>query len=284
MGGGKKPGIVDRFCSQQRVWEEGQCDSQGRPKILHPNNRLDSEVHTDLGNIIGPKQFTLVPPRRRDCRRQQGAVRISLLGRSDTRFSVESYTVGLRELHATDAKTHLEQHVVPGVLMKDEYGNFSSSKKASRPTSVLQCCIPGPLRERLPHITRVLTVPLPFRGENHLVYPKIGYDSQFGTYLVAGAPAITPMSLKEALRVVNQVHSEFCFTGEQSRIHAIARFLTPFGRAILGWTTRVPLWFYFGNRPRTGKDYAQASHTSHTRARLLRICPLARNQRKPPNV
>ena len=35
----------------------------------------------------------------------------------------------------------------------------------------------------------------------------------------------------------------------------IARLLTPFARGFLGWTTRVPLWHYAGNRPRVGKDY-----------------------------
>ena len=34
--------------------------------------------------------------------------------------------------------------------------------------------------------------------------------------------------------------------------------LTPFARGLLGWTTRVPLWFFCANRPRAGKDYLAA--------------------------
>jgi hypothetical protein len=50
----KEPGVVDRFCKRARVYEPGQQDEE-RPRVLHPNDRLDSEVHTELGSIIRPK-------------------------------------------------------------------------------------------------------------------------------------------------------------------------------------------------------------------------------------
>ena len=58
--------------------------------------------------------------------------------------------------------------------------------------------------------------------------------------------------------MLERIHAEFPFTNEQSRTHALARLLTPFARGLLGWTTRVPLWFYLANRPRAGKDYLAA--------------------------
>jgi hypothetical protein len=63
------------------------------------------------------------------------------------------------------------------------------------------------------------------------------------------------MPIAEAWSLIADLLSGFCFTNEQSRTHAIARMLTPFARALLGWTTRVPLWVYIGSRPRCGKDY-----------------------------
>ena len=75
-------------------------------------------------------------------------------------------------------------------------------------------------------------MPLPFRPRDskRLIYPSKGYDPRFLTYLVDDAP------LDRALEVIEWVHREFCFTNDQSRIHAIARFITPFARGILGWT------------------------------------------------
>ena len=66
------------------------------------------------------------------------------------------------------------------------------------------------------------------------------------------------MPLQKALSVLDHIHSEFCFTSDLSRTHAIARLLTPYARGILGQTTRVPFWFYCANRPRAGKDYLAA--------------------------
>ena len=74
-------------------------------------------------------------------------------------------------------------------------------------------------------------MPLPFRRGDTLDYPSKGYDSRFGTYLVEDAPRVDlKMPLKRAREVLTEILHEFCFTNEQSRIHAIARLLTPFAR------------------------------------------------------
>jgi Bifunctional DNA primase/polymerase, N-terminal len=51
----QEEGIVDRFCKRSRVWRPGQCDECGRPRVLHPAGRLDTEVHSELGRIIKAK-------------------------------------------------------------------------------------------------------------------------------------------------------------------------------------------------------------------------------------
>jgi hypothetical protein len=50
-----QPGIVDKFCSQQRTYELGQKNRKGLPRVLHADRRLESEVYEEIGAIIGPK-------------------------------------------------------------------------------------------------------------------------------------------------------------------------------------------------------------------------------------
>jgi len=64
------------------------------------------------------------------------------------------------------------------------------------------------------------------------------------------------MSHDRALEVIlKDVYGEFCFKDEQSRTHAIARLVTPYMRGVMGFHSRMPLWWFEGNRPGTGKDY-----------------------------
>jgi DNA polymerase-1 len=148
--------------------------------------------------------------------------------------------------------------------VKDELGNPEFIKKSFSSDFCTGLVHSVHLRRKLHDILRVLTVPIPIRVGGKLAYPRPGYDARFGTFLVDGAPTIKEMPLEKALRILQKIHAEFCFTNDgkeqsgQSRTHAIARLLTPFARGILGWTTRVPLWFYFANRPRAGKDYLAA--------------------------
>ena len=255
----QEKGIVDRFCSQSRVWRPGQLDEKGRPRILHPSasGRLDSEVHTELGRMIGAKHGWFV--------RGKEIVVIDKVpsgfaysGDPEIKFSVESYTVGLNELSPMEARSDLERYVVPGILVKDESDREQFVSKSFSTDFCASLVRSSQLREELPRIVRALTVPLPFRpeGSKRLIYPAKGYDPRFLTYLVEDAPEIDEtFPLDRALEVIEWVHREFCFTNDQSRIHAIARFITPFARGILGWTTRVPLWHFCANRPRAGKDY-----------------------------
>jgi hypothetical protein len=143
------------------------------------------------------------------------------------------------------------------------------------------------LARELPRIARVLTVPLPFRphGSKRLIYPAKGYDDRFLTYLVEDAPQIDEtFPLNKALEVSAWMHREFCFTNEQSRVHAIARLLTPFARALLGGTTRVPLWYSCANRPGAGKDYLSGVPLIVYEGRHLRMRRLGGTRKRLANA
>ena len=261
--------MKDREWKPRTAWadipleEESHADSDSdaiqpedaRPRIWHPRNQLDSETHEKIGGIIAAKDGWFV--------RGNSIVTVRNVpsgfqysGDPRRKYKIVSYTTGLEELSALAARSDLEQYMVPMSFTRD-------GKPIRKSFSIPFChgLIRSIfLRKALPHINRLLTVPLPFRvpGGKRLVYPASGYDKRFGTYLVKGAPKITRMSLEEGKKLINRLHKDFPFTSEQSRHHAIARLLTPFARSFLGWTTRVPLWYYCANRPRAGKDYLAA--------------------------
>jgi DNA polymerase-1 len=246
----KEPGIVDRFCKTPRTFKAGWRDEQQRPQILHPNNELHSDVYAKLGGIIGPK--------REWFKRGDSLVTINEVpsgfvysSNPETAYTVEAHTTGFREITSQGARSMLENYVIPGYIGWE--GTFI--RKSFSVDFCSGMISADHLRGKLPHIVRVLTVPIPIRVGDKLVFPRSGYDEQFGTFLVPGAPQIKEMPLKRALKILEEIHADFPFTTPQSKTHAIARLITPFAHGLIGWTTRVPLWFYIANRPRAGKDY-----------------------------
>jgi hypothetical protein len=246
----EEPGIVDRFCARQRVWHRGQKGRHGLPRVVA--NGLESRVYKEIGRIIAPQHDWF-------CRGNEIVVIRKVPSgfvysdNPDTRYSVDSFQVGLAGLPALQAKSSLEKYMEPGYLNEGHF--IPQSFRTDFCAGLLQS---EQLKELLLHIVRILPVPLPFRIENKLVYPNAGYDPRFGTFLMPDAPTIKPVSLELALRVLNGLLGDFRFTSDQSRTHAIAALLTPFSKGIIGWTTRTPLWFYCANRPRAGKDYLRA--------------------------
>lgn len=137
------------------------------------------------------------------------------------------------------------------------------------------------LKSRLPRLERIFDVPLPLidpeNGE--LTVPRPGYDARFQSYLVEGAPEIREMGLAEAKGVVKKLIQDFCFRGEQDVVHAIAALLTPMCRGLYDrWTSRTPVFFFLGNRPRTGKDYLAGCVSILYEGRTNEDPPLDRDQ------
>jgi DNA polymerase I-like protein with 3'-5' exonuclease and polymerase domains len=253
---GKSPGIVDKFCAHQRVWHAGQKSRQGLPRVLHAVGRLESTVYSEIGTILAPHHAWYV---RGSCVNVIEQIPSGFVYSDDPteRYQVAATLVGFRELSALQAKGALEKYMEPGVLINDGDGQEFSPKSFSTDfcAGLLQS---DQLKEKLPRIARILTAPLPFRVGGRLLYPKKGYDPRFATYLLSDAPELYRMSIEDAHAKIDSLLSGFCFTNDQSKTHAIARILTPFARGLLGWTIRVPLWFFSANRPRAGKDYLAA--------------------------
>jgi hypothetical protein len=73
--------------------------------------------------------------------------------------------------------------------------------------------------------------------------------------VILALPQIKEMPLEQAVEVIEQAIAGFCWKIPQSKVHAIARIITPYARGIMGFGERLPLWYFVGNRPRCGKDY-----------------------------
>jgi hypothetical protein len=254
----QSPGIVDKYCTQLRVWSPGQKSAQGLPRILKPYDELDSVVYARIADIVAPHHIWFI-------RGEQPTVISDVpsgfeYSEDETqKYKVSAYVTGFRLLSGVEAKSDLERFAEPGFL--NAYGEFV---KSSFSAGFMTCMLAASqFKTRLPRIIRILTIPVPIRVGNRLDYPTEGYDPRFATYLMPSAPRlIHPLpKLEEAIGILNRAMSGFCFTGAQSRVHAIARLITPFGRGIFGWTTRVPLWLYCANRPRAGKDYLAGVNT-----------------------
>jgi hypothetical protein len=253
----KSPGIVDKFCAQERLWRAGQKSREGLPRILHAVGRLESTVYSEIGGIMAPHHVWFVRGSSVNVIEQIPSGFVYSADPAE-RYKIAATLVGFRELSGLQAKSALEEYIEPGVLVKDASGNDAFSPKSFSTEFCAGMVESSQLKKKLPHIARILTVPLPFRVGQRLLYPRKGYDPRFATYLLPDAPELRHMPIDEARAKLDSALSGFCFTGAQSRTHAIARILTPFARAILGWTTRVPLWFFSANRPRAGKDYLAA--------------------------
>jgi hypothetical protein len=251
----KEPGSVDKHCNSQRLWTQGQKSLKGKPRVLHPMGRLDSEVYAEIGAIVAPHNVWFLRGEE-PCVISAVPSGFEYSADPDRKYKIVAYTTGFKSLTPGMAKSDLEHYIEPGVL--DKEGSF---EPRSFGTGFVAGMLEAPqFKATLPRIVRILTVPLPIQVGDKLVYPEPGYDQRFGTYLLESAPRLLfpLMSVPQALAVLDRVHSGFCFTSEQSRTHAYARLITPTSRGIIGWTTRVPLWFYCANRPRAGKDYLAA--------------------------
>jgi len=277
----RESGIVDRFCSEKRIWEPDdlskdpptKASSQRRPRIVLPGaNRLDSDFAKDVGLVMGRrKAWFLKSGLVVEIKRQKERVKVRV---RDTRPRVPSEAnepapakfvefTGFALLRANRAITSLEAFVEPGILVRaegpgDGGEEFEFVPKSMNNKQAAVLIESDPLMRRLPEVERILDVPQPIidpeTGE--LAFPKKGHDPRFNTYLVENAPELEEIPLDEARTIIFEILRDFCFKTDRDVIHAIAALITPFCRGLFDrWTSRTPVFFYRANRPRAGKDY-----------------------------
>jgi DNA polymerase-1 len=258
----QKPGIIAAHCANLRVWQPGNNNAKGRPMILLPTiGRPYGEFCTELGNLIAPAKDMF--------RFADKVVEI----KTAPQVSKKGAPLGqmLSAIEPAVLVTAVERTVETGGLIEDEAGDQVFMPKSMNELSARIVLASSFFSSRLPLINRVLDVPVPHLSDDgKLVYPKPGYDERFGTWLNPHAPQLKTMGYEEALRWLLQdlfglpEHGGFWWQHEQARVHALARFITPFCRGLMDWR-RAPLWIFDGNREGCGKDTcADLTHIAYT--------------------
>jgi hypothetical protein len=59
---------------------------------------------------------------------------------------------------------------------------------------------------------------------------------------------------KDAYVILDELFEEFELS-EEGKIHALARLITPYCQAMIGWLKRTPSWLFSAEGPRSGKDF-----------------------------
>jgi hypothetical protein len=164
--------------------------------------------------------------------------------------------LGFKQVKDKDFVTYIEQLLNTGIEISTSINTIFRPKSVS-PNTASIILESDQFKGRLPLIKRIFTVPMPILKKNKLVFPRVGYDSNFYSWMPSDAPVLrTDMPLDEAKRIIKKVFKEFCFVGEQDRVNAIAALLTPYCRRLYPRETcRTPIFFFKGNREGAGKDY-----------------------------
>ena len=270
----EKPGIIAARCSNIRVWSPGNTNAKGRPQIVLPAlGRAHGEFGRELGSQIAPSLDLF--------KFSNQVVEIVTVPAADTAGAIPGHMIST--IKAAELVTAVERTVETGVLKEDDAGDEVFVPKSMSEQDARITLVSGFFSSYLPLITRVLDVPVPhLTDDGKIVYPKPGYDERFGTWLNPHSPQIRSMGHSEALRWLLidlfglPEHGGFWWQDEQARIHALARFITPFCRGLMGWK-RTPLWIFDGNREGCGKDTcADLTHIAYT-GRSIICAPLSKD-------
>ena len=270
----EKPGIIAARCSNLRVWSPGNTNAKGRPQIVLPAlGRAHGEFGRELGSQIAPSLDLF--------KFSNQVVEIVTVPAADNAGAIPGHMIST--IKAAELVTAVERTVETGVLKEDDAGDEVFVPKSMSEQDARITLVSGFFSSYLPLITRVLDVPVPhLTDDGKIVYPKPGYDERFGTWLNPHSPQIRSMGHSEALRWLlidlfgMPEHGGFWWQDEQARIHALARFITPFCRGLMGWK-RTPLWIFDGNREGCGKDTcADLTHIAYT-GRSIICAPLSKD-------
>ena len=214
-------------------------------------NRPESNFAHELGAEIGPAEqlFQYDNP----------VVEIideKFSGQSD-RFKLARGGLKFQPLSPVRAKTWFEQYVQTGVFQIDSVTGTRVFKAKTMSEAVARSMLESPqFLSHIPRIYRILDVPIPIRtNAGDILTPKPGFNPALGIYCNPKVPPLKSMPIEEAKNLLERALAGFCWKNTQSKVHALARLITPYLRGLIGFNQRIPCWFFNGNRPRCGKDY-----------------------------
>ncbi|MEM6914914.1 MAG: DNA polymerase [Verrucomicrobiota bacterium] len=226
------PGLVDECCERPL-----------RPQVQLPGlGRSHSGFASDVAKVLAKEgDIFLLGDQVVEVRSERGS---------------PAKGVKLHPLEPKGAVTTFEKHIEFVKAVQVEKGKFELVPCSMTHPEVLLSSYP--LMERLRHIERVLSIPVPLLDGDAIVLPAAGYDPRFRTYVDPNAPRPEKMALHEAYEVLEDLIGNddgrgFAWKDKESKVAAISRLLTPYCRGLMGWK-KAPVFLIMANQPRVGKD------------------------------
>lgn len=177
---------------------------------------------------------------------------------------VELVDTKLIKIKPTRAITLIDRAFSPITFYYDKKNDIHKKQKNSAKESDTRILLDSrELKSALPQIERILSYPLPILKNDKLFFPKRGYNPDLKLYIPNDAPVIDPdIPIDEATSFLIDLYSEFCFKEEIDLFKALASLLTPFLRGLYSdWSVRTPVFIFFANRERAGKDFCAGIRT-----------------------
>jgi hypothetical protein len=81
---------------------------------------------------------------------------------------------------------------------------------------------------------------------------RLGIREAYRQRMIARKAAF--VANQDAYRILIELLEEFEL-GKTAQIHALARLITPYCQAMIGWLKRTPCWLFSAEGPRSGKDF-----------------------------
>ncbi len=258
--------VSPEFLHQRIEEARGRAAATGRNgaggpapvRILLPGpQRLESKFATEIGQVLGPRGVAF------RCDDRVVEIQEEEFSGELDRLKLARGGLKFNTLTPARARTSLEQYIEPGTELNQKKGPPIFIAKSMTEATARSLLVSPQFLKHIPRIDRIVDVPIPIRKPNgEIVFPKLGFNPSLGVYCAPGAPEIRTIPLEQAVKIIERALVGFCWQAnkdselpQQSKIHAVARMITPYARGIIGFSERIPLWYFVGNRPRCGKDY-----------------------------
>ena len=159
----QKPGIIAARCANLRVWQPGNTNAKGRPRIVLPSlGRPNGEFSRELGETIAPTLDMF--------RFSTNVVEVVTVPASDSAGSIPGHM--LSTLKAAELVTAVERTVETGVLKEDVAGDEIFVPKSMCEQDARITLVNGFFSACLPRVDRVLDVPVSHLSDDgKLIYP-----------------------------------------------------------------------------------------------------------------
>lgn len=228
----------------------GTDENISKIEIIQPGLRKPiSDFASEVGKFFSERNLLYFRPIERN------VVRLEMIPQNNDK---NKKILGFKEVKSSEFITFIEKYFNVGINIYDKKEKTWNFELKSIPKEIAETTLESSqLKEQLPVIDKIFTVPLPLLDKEILVFPINGYDKKLWSWMPYNAPKIVDgLSLDDAKKIIDEIYKEFCFKTEQDKINAIAALLTPFCRRLYSRETcRTPIFFYKANRERAGKDY-----------------------------